>query len=77
MDVYAEVEAGGRSFLLTHAGLDHFQPEKDLEDYALPDFLFGRAFAEQRFYEGEFLVFGHTRPPGRSTGSWGNRRWTT
>ena len=60
MDVYAEVETGGRSFLLTHAGLDHFQPEKDLEEYDLTDFLFGRSFAEQQFYQGEYLVFGHT-----------------
>ena len=60
MDVYAEVETGGRSFLLTHAGLDHFQPEKDLEEYDLTDFLFGRSFAEQEFYQGEYLVFGHT-----------------
>ena len=60
MDVYAEVETGERSFLLTHAGLDHFQPEKDLEEYDLTDFLFGRSFAEQQFYQGEYLVFGHT-----------------
>ena len=31
MEIYAQVEAGGRSFLLVHAGLEHFSPEKALE----------------------------------------------
>ncbi len=39
MDLYAEVEVGGCSFVLTHAGLDHFAPDKPLEEYELEDFL--------------------------------------
>ena len=60
MDVYAEVEAGGRSFLLTHAGLDHFAPDKPMYEYELTDFLFGRSIIEQKFHEDKYLVYGHT-----------------
>lgn len=60
MELYAEVEAGGRSFLLTHAALEHFDPEKSLESYELQDFLFGRPEPESVYYPDKLLVFGHT-----------------
>lgn len=60
MELYAEVEAGGRSFVLTHAGLDHFSPEKSLEDYELEDFLFCRSKPNEVFWPGRYLVYGHT-----------------
>lgn len=60
MDLYAEVEAGGRHFVLVHAGLDHFAPDKPLEDYKLTDFLFGRPNLRQSCFNDKFLVFGHT-----------------
>lgn len=60
MELYAEVEAGGRSFVLIHACLDHFAPEKPLEDYHLTDFLFGRPKAGRAYYPDKFVVFGHT-----------------
>lgn len=60
MDVYAEVDTGGRSYLLTHAGLDNFDPDKAIDEYALEDFLFGRSVLEQAFYPDQYLVYGHT-----------------
>lgn len=60
MALFAEVEAGGRSFVLVHAGLDHFAPDKPLQDYALRDFLFCRPDPEQEFYPDRYLVYGHT-----------------
>ena len=60
MDLYAEVEAGGRSFVLTHAGLDHFAPEKPLGAYELMDFLFARPNLNTEFYRDKYLVYGHT-----------------
>ena len=60
MDVYAEVEAGGRSFVLTHAGLDRFVPDKPLEAYELVDFLFARPSLNTKFYSDKYLVYGHT-----------------
>lgn len=60
MDLYAEVKAGGRSFVLVHAGLDHFAPEKPLEEYELMDFLFTRPSLNTEFFRDKYLVYGHT-----------------
>ena len=60
MELYAEAEASGRSFVLTHAGLDHFSPDKPLEDYALEDFLFYRPKPDEAFWPDRYLVYGHT-----------------
>lgn len=66
MELYAEVEAGGRSFVLTHAALEHFAPDKPLDSYNLQDFLFGRPGPDTTYYPGKILVFGHT--PTRNLG---------
>ncbi len=60
MDVYAEVKAGGRNYLLVHAGLDRFVPGKPLEDYDLQDFLFTRPDFGSACDFGRTLIFGHT-----------------
>lgn len=62
MDLYEEVEAGGRTFILTHAGLDHFSVEKPLEDYELLDFLLCRPDPRAAVWpdKNKFLVYGHT-----------------
>ena len=69
MELYAEVEAGGRSFVLVHAGLDNFSPNKLLADYALPDFIFSRPRLDMDFYPDRYLVYGHT--PTRVLHRWG------
>lgn len=60
MDLYAEVEVGGRRFVLTHSALEHFAPDKPLEDYELQDYLFGRPAPEAVYYPDRILIFGHT-----------------
>ncbi len=60
MDLYMEVEVGGRSFVLTHAGLDHFAPDRPLENYELEDFLFARPVPESVYWPDKTLIFGHT-----------------
>jgi len=60
MGLYAQVEVGGRSFVLTHAGLERFAPDKPLEDYELTDFLFGRPAPESVYWPDRALIFGHT-----------------
>ena len=60
MELYAQVEAGGRVFLLVHAGLDQFDPDKELEDYDLEDFLFCRPDLEKTYYSDKYLLYGHT-----------------
>lgn len=60
MELYAEVEAGGRSFVLTHSAPEHFEPGKPLDSYELQDFLFGRPEPEAVYFPDKVLVFGHT-----------------
>ncbi len=60
MDLYAQIEAGGRTFVLTHAGLGHFAPDKPLADYTLEDLLFARPTPESVYWPDKTLIFGHT-----------------
>lgn len=60
MELYTEVTVGGRDFVLVHAGLDRFSPQKLLENYELQDFLFCRPDLNTAFYEDRYLVYGHT-----------------
>lgn len=58
--LYEEVEAGGQSYLLVHAGPDHFSPRRPLEDYALHELLWTRLDYGRVYYRDRFLVTGHT-----------------
>lgn len=60
--LYEEIFLNGKRFVLVHAGLNEFVEEKDLDDYALEDFLFYRADYGKRYFEDEntFIVTGHT-----------------
>lgn len=60
MSLYEEVETAHHAFVLVHAGLDHFSPEKPLDDYALTDFLFCRPGLGADYYPDRYLVYGHT-----------------
>ena len=60
MELFAQIRAGGRDFVLLHSGLGHFSPDKALEDYELEDFLFGRPELDTAYYPDKILVFGHT-----------------
>lgn len=52
----------GKEYRLVHAGLDHFSPEKKMDEYDLYDFLEKRTDYSKRYYpeENVFLVTGHT-----------------
>ena len=60
MELYAEVEAGGRDFVLIHAAPELFDPDKPLEDYEPQELLFGRPDPSAEFWPDKYLVYGHT-----------------
>ena len=60
MELFAQVEAGGRSFVLTHSGLDHFSPDRPLSEYRLEDFLFCRPGPDTVYFPDKLVIFGHT-----------------
>ncbi|MBQ9777903.1 MAG: metallophosphoesterase [Clostridia bacterium] len=58
--LFETVHAGGRDFLLTHAGLGHFSPEKHINDYTPGDLLWNRPAPDDRYRDDIMTVFGHT-----------------
>lgn len=63
LTVYEEVTAGGSGFVLVHAGLGGFSPEKALDDYTLDELILSRPEPGQSYFEDKYLVFGHTPTP--------------
>lgn len=59
MTLYEEAEADGVSFLLTHSGLDHFDPERSLDDYEPTDFLHATPRPGDEYYEDRTVIVGH------------------
>jgi serine/threonine protein phosphatase 1 len=58
--IYEEVTVGTRDFLLVHAGLGNFSPEKEMEDYSLHDLIWERADYNTQYFNDKFVVTGHT-----------------
>lgn len=57
---FEEVEAGGKTFVLTHAGIDNFEADKDLEDYEEEDFVFAETDYTKVYFKNKYLITGHT-----------------
>lgn len=60
LPLYKEVSAGGRDYLLVHAGLEPFQPGKPLEEYSPEELLFNRADHSRPYFSGRMTITGHT-----------------
>lgn len=57
---YEEIEVNGTIYVLVHAGLNHFMPDKPLEDYDELDLIDGRTDYSKRYFKDKILVTGHT-----------------
>ncbi len=57
---YDEIEVGGTSYVLVHAGIRNFAPDKPLSDYDELDFCDGRSVVGRRYFRDKVLVTGHT-----------------
>lgn len=60
LPLYEEVSAGGRDFLLVHAGLEPFRPGKPLEEYGPAELLFNRADYSRPYFSDRLTITGHT-----------------
>lgn len=58
--IYEEVMIEDKAYLLVHAGLGNFAPEKDIEDYSLHDLIWMRADYEMTYYDDIYVITGHT-----------------
>ena len=68
--LYTAVTAGGRDFLLVHAGLGNFSPEKKLHQYTADELLWHRPTSDETYFPHVMTILGHT-PTGRWFGQRG------
>ena len=63
--LYEAIDVGERTFVLVHAGLGNFRPDKKLREYALTELLEDRLDPERQYFDDPnvFLVVGHTPTP--------------
>lgn len=57
---YEQVKAGGKTFVLAHAGIDGFDPDKDLDDYDERAFVFAKTDYTKPYFKNKYLITGHT-----------------
>ncbi|MBR2388724.1 MAG: metallophosphoesterase [Clostridia bacterium] len=60
MSLYEEVEAGGKTFLLVHAGIADFDEDLDLDDCMPEDFISEPIDTARVYYKDKTIIFGHT-----------------
>lgn len=58
--VYEELTVNGQKYLLVHAGLRNFSPDKKIEDYSLEDLIWDRPDYSKKYFDDMILVTGHT-----------------
>lgn len=63
LSLYEWVRAGGREFVLVHAGFRNFSPRRPLEDYAAEELIFTRADGAENALPHTWTVAGHTPTP--------------
>ncbi len=59
MSLYEEVEAGGKKYLLVHAGIADYDADAELEDYMPEDFINTSLDPNTALIDGVTLVVGH------------------
>ena len=62
---YDSIEIDGNLYILVHAGLGNFSPDKEIDEYTLRDIVWDRPDYTKRYYPSNriFLVTGHTPTP--------------
>lgn len=58
--VYEEVSINNKNYLLVHAGLGNYSPEKDIEAYSLHELVWTQADYNVRYFEDTYVITGHT-----------------
>lgn len=58
--LYERIHVNQHDFILVHAGLDHFRPDRSLSDYAPDELLCARPTLETIYFEDATVIFGHT-----------------
>lgn len=59
-DLYEEVHVDGKVYILVHAGLGDFRPDKELWEYELDELVWERPDYETPYYPDKYVITGHT-----------------
>ena len=57
---YKKVSAGGKEFLLVHAGIENFDPAKPLDEYTIDELVWGRIDYFFPYFDDIYTISGHT-----------------
>jgi serine/threonine protein phosphatase 1 len=58
--LYATVSVGGNDFVLVHAGLEDFRPDKKLSEYTADELIWCMPDLDTRYFDEAITVLGHT-----------------
>ena len=58
--LYEKVTAGGREYILVHAGFDHFYKNRPLSSYTADELLWAWPHINDEYFDDVHTVFGHT-----------------
>ena len=58
--LYEAITIGENDFLLVHAGLGAFSPDKKISDYSSHDLIWSRPRLDEEYYDDIITVLGHT-----------------
>lgn len=58
--MYEELTVNGQKYLLVHAGLGDYDPEKRIEDYSLKNLVWDRADYDTQYFDDTIVITGHT-----------------
>lgn len=58
--IYEEISVHGKEYLLVHAGLGNFSPEKEIEDYSLHELIWMRSDYGRKYFDDTYVVTGHS-----------------
>ncbi|MBQ2866253.1 MAG: metallophosphoesterase [Clostridia bacterium] len=58
--LYETAEAGGKKFVLVHAGFENFDKNRNLDDYAADELIWTRPDRDTRYFDGATVILGHT-----------------
>ena len=59
-EVFARLAVGGKKYILVHAGLGNFSPDKRLEEYSLDELIWERPDYNVKYFDDIYVVTGHT-----------------
>ena len=66
-ELYAELEVKGKKYILVHAGLGNFHPDKPMWEYELDELVWERPDYEEAYFPDKYVITGHTPTIGIET----------